>query len=83
MRDVDADPVAFQFLCGVQRGAATAEGIEYDIAYVAGGNDDAFEQGNRLLSGIAEHFRAEIYHASNISPYIANRDTWSVFQKYF
>ena len=48
MGDVDADPGAAEFLGGVDGGAAAAEGVEDDVARVAAGVDDAFEQGEGL-----------------------------------
>ena len=56
MRDIDADPAAVQFLRGMDGGAAAAKRIENEIAFVRGGGDDAFEQGERLLGGVAEAF---------------------------
>ena len=41
--DVDAYPLAAQFLRGVNRRAATAERIKNHVAGVAAGVDDAFE----------------------------------------
>ena len=56
MRNVDADPATVQFLRGMDGGAAAAKGIENEIAFVGGGGDDAFEQRERFLGGIAEVF---------------------------
>ena len=52
--DVDADPASLEALGDGNSGAAAAEGVEDDIALVAAGVDDAFEQGFWLLCGIAE-----------------------------
>ena len=43
--DVYAEPSAAEFFGGVNGGAAAAEGIEDEIAGVAAGGDDAFEEG--------------------------------------
>lgn len=58
VRDVDADPAAVQLLRRMHRGATAAEGVEHDIAFVAAGGDDAFEQGDGFLGGVAEAFVA-------------------------
>ncbi|PAV92482.1 hypothetical protein WR25_00704 [Diploscapter pachys] len=42
----------------MDRGAAAAEGVEHDVAFVGRGGDDAFEQFDRLLRGVAEIFLA-------------------------
>ncbi len=57
MRDVDADPSTAELLRRMDRGAAAAEGIEHDIAFVRRGAKNAFEKGEGLLGRIAEAFR--------------------------
>ena len=52
--DVDADPAAFEPLRDGDSRPAAAEGIEHEVAFVAAGFDDPFQQGFGLLSGIAE-----------------------------
>jgi hypothetical protein len=52
--DVDADPASVEFLGGDDGGAAAAEGVEDGIALVAGGLNNAFQQGERLLRRVAE-----------------------------
>ena len=52
--DVDAEPAAAEAVGGVDGGAAAAEGVEHDVAGVAAGADDAFEEGERFLGGVAE-----------------------------
>ena len=42
---VDADPLAAQLVGGDAGGGAAAEGVENDVALVAAGLDDAFEEG--------------------------------------
>ena len=56
MSDIDADPLPPQFLRGMNGGAAAAERIEHYVAFVGTGGDDPFEQGERLLRGIAKAF---------------------------
>jgi len=54
--DVDADPVALELLGGDDGGARAAEGVEDQVALVAGCRDDAPEEGEGLLGGVAEEF---------------------------
>ena len=56
MRDVDPDPLPPKLLRRVDGRAAAAEGVEYHIALVRRGLDDAFEQGEWLLGWVAEAF---------------------------
>ena len=53
-RNVDADPLALEFLRRHQRRAAAAEGVEHDVVLVAAGLDDALKQGEGFLRRIAE-----------------------------
>ena len=55
---VDADPLAAQLVGGDACRGAAAEGVENDVALVAAGLDDAFEEGQGFLSGEANVFRA-------------------------
>jgi hypothetical protein len=68
MRDVDADPLPAEFFRGMNGGAAAAKGIEDDVAGVGGGGDDAFEQRDGLLRGVAEAFLSHGVHCRNIRP---------------
>jgi hypothetical protein len=43
MRYINADPFAAQFLCGMDRGSATAERVEYYVVFVAGRAYDALQ----------------------------------------
>ena len=52
--DIDADPLAAEFLGGVDGGAAAAERIEDDVAGIGRGGDDALEQGDGFLGGVAQ-----------------------------
>ena len=52
--DVDADPAAVEALRDLDGGAAAAEGIENEVAFVGAGFDDAFEEGFGFLGGVAE-----------------------------
>ena len=54
--DVDADPMPPEFLRRMDGGAAAAERVEHHVAGVGGGVDDAFEQGEGFLGGVAEAF---------------------------
>src|SRR5580704_3482285 len=54
MSDIDADPATVQLLRGVDGGAAAAERIENQIAFVGGGGNDAFKQREGLLGRVAE-----------------------------
>ena len=47
--DVDAEPAAAEAVGGVDGGAAAAEGVEHDVAGVAAGADDAFEEGDLVF----------------------------------
>ena len=54
MGHVDADPLAAQFLGGVNRRAAAAEGVKHHVALVGRGGDDSFQQRQRLLRGVTQ-----------------------------
>jgi hypothetical protein len=47
--DVDPDPPPPELLRRMHRVAAAAEGVEHEVAGIAGGGDDALEQGDGLL----------------------------------
>ena len=47
--DVDANPLAAEFLGGVNRGAATAERIKDYVAGIAAGGDNALQEGHGFL----------------------------------
>lgn len=68
MCDIDTDPTTVELLSGMHGCAAAAEGIEYEIAFVGGGGDDALKQRKRLLSRIAETFARCVSDPLNISP---------------
>jgi len=51
---VDADPPPSEPLRRFDCGGAAAEGVEDDIAGIGRCADDAVEQGDRLLRGLAE-----------------------------
>jgi hypothetical protein len=72
VRDVDADPAAIQLLRGVDRCAAAAEGIENDIALVAAGGNDAFEQSKRLLGWVPQALRAYGVDSVDVVPDVAD-----------
>jgi hypothetical protein len=54
MGDVDADPAPAQALRDLDGGAAAAEGVEDDVAFVGAGANDAFEESFGFLRGVAE-----------------------------
>jgi hypothetical protein len=54
MGHVDPDPAVFQFLRGGDGRAAAAERVEHPIAGVAAGLDDALQESEWLLGGVAE-----------------------------
>ena len=56
MRDVDADPLAFEFFGRMHRRAATAEWVEDHIPFVGRSADDAFEQSEGFLRGVTKTF---------------------------
>ena len=61
VRHINADPVAAEFLGGVNRRAAAAERVEHHVAGIAAGLDDPLQQRHRLLrrsSRIAQPFMA-------------------------
>ena len=49
--DVDADPAAVEALGDLDGGAAAAEGVEDDVAFVGTGFENAFEEGFGLWVG--------------------------------
>ena len=51
---VDTDPLAAQLVGGDAGGGTPAEWVEDDVSLVAAGLDDAFEQGQGFLRGIAD-----------------------------
>ncbi len=60
MGNVDADPLPVQLLRRMNGRAAPAERIEDDIAGVGGSGDDAFEECDGFLGGVAEAFFADL-----------------------
>ena len=55
-------------------GAATAEGIKDDIAFVRGGIDDSIEKGERFLRGVAKSFVAADWF--DVMPDITDRNSF-------
>ncbi len=66
--DVDANPLSPEFFGGVDGGAAAAERVKHHVAGVGRGGDDAFEQSDRLLGGVAKAFFANIGNPLNVIP---------------
>ena len=56
MRDIYADPAPAQLFGGSDGRAAAAKRVEYYIAGVGTGCDDALQESQRFLRGIAEAF---------------------------
>ena len=54
--DVDAYPLAAQVVDGDAGGGAPAEGVKDHVALVAAGLDDALQQGQGVLGGVAGAF---------------------------
>ena len=74
-RYVDPRPAAFEKLRGDAGCRAAAEGIEHQVACVAGGLDNAFEQGERLLGWIADALLGVSTNGPDIGPYILQGNT--------
>jgi len=51
-----AESVTAETKCGEERGAAAGEGVEDVVAFVGRGEEDAFEEGDRLLRGVLAEF---------------------------
>ena len=73
VRDVDADPAAAELLRRGDGRAAATERIEHHVAGVAAGLDDAFQQGDGLLRGVAEAFGGLGIDRRNVSPNVLQR----------
>jgi len=78
--DVDADPAAPEFVRGGDGGAAAAEGIQHDIAFVRRRADNTLQQGQRLLRRVAKAFPCSWADRVNVSPHISSRFSRSVFK---
>ena len=72
LRHVNADPVAAEFLGGVNRRAAAAERVQHHVAGIAAGLDDPLQQRHGLLRRVAETFGGAGIHRLNVSPNVAN-----------
>ncbi|MCS1415930.1 MAG: hypothetical protein M2R46_03674 [Verrucomicrobia subdivision 3 bacterium] len=70
--DVASDPVAFQPMRGLQGSGATTERVEHDVTLIRARLDDALQQRQGLLRGIAEAFFRYIDNGFYIVPYILN-----------
>ena len=75
MRDVDAHPAAPKLFGGMNGGAAAAEGVEHDVAWITGCGHDAFEKGKRLLCRIPQKLTGPVVDTRHIRPKILERDT--------
>jgi hypothetical protein len=83
MGDVDADPLAAQLLGGVDGGAAAAERVEHHVAGVGRGGEDAFEQGDGFLGGVAEAFLGFGGKRPNVGPGVAHDAVFHVMKMAF
>ena len=54
--DVYANPASVETFGDCDGCSASAEGVEYEVAFVAGSVDDAFEKGFGFLGWVAEAF---------------------------
>ncbi len=72
---VYADPPALESLSHGDRCAASAERVEYDVALVAAGPDDAFEQRLGFLCRIAEALTSLGVYGWKIYPHVLKRHT--------
>src|SRR5207237_282602 len=68
-----------RFCCG-DGGPASAEGIEYHVAFVGAGRDDSFEERFRLLGRIAEPFLCAGADRRNVGPQVLQRHAWHFVQ---
>ena len=80
--DVDADPAAVEALRDLDGGAAAAEGIENDVAFVGTGFDDAFEEGFGFLGGVAETLLGLGVDGRNVVPNVSRRATPGISSRY-
>ena len=83
LRHVNADPVATEFLGGVNRRAAAAERIQHHVAGIAAGLDDPLQQRHGLLRRVAETFVRCISNPLNVCPNIANGFSFLLVEKNF
>src|SRR5260370_23742074 len=51
-----AEGVAAEAECREESGAAAGEGVEDEVAFVGGGEEDAFEEGDGFLGGVLAEF---------------------------
>ena len=73
---VDAYPLAAQLVGGDAGGGAAAEGVENDVALIAAGLDDAFEQGQGFLGWVADTFVSLRVNRRNVDPYVVGNSAW-------
>ena len=71
--NVDADPAAVEALGYLNGGAAAAEGVEDEVAFVGAGFDDAFEEGFGFLGGVAEALLGLGVDGRNVVPNCLSR----------
>lgn len=73
--DIDANPAALELMDCLKCGGTAAKGVEHHITLVAAGLDDALQQRQRLLRGIAYAFPGLGIDGDNVVPHIIERHT--------
>ena len=68
LAEIGGDPFAPELFGHGGGRAAAAEKVGHEIAFVAAGFDDAFEQGFGLLRGIAQSLRGLIVNLEKCQP---------------
>ena len=72
MGHVDANPAAIELFGRMNGGAAATKGIKHHIALVGGGFQDALQQGDGFLGGVAEAFGGLGVDGRDVGPNIRN-----------
>ncbi len=72
MRDINPNPSPPQFFGSMNRSATPTKGIKHNIAGIGGGIDDAFQQREGLLRGVAEAFCVDCLKGSDTRPNVTN-----------
>src|ERR1035437_6397348 len=83
LRHVYADPVPAILLRCVNRRAATAEGVEHEVAGIAAGLDDSLQQCHGLLRWISEAFGGCVSDSLNIRPNVNDWFPFFLVQEHF
>jgi hypothetical protein len=75
MGDINPHPSPTQFLGSMNRRATATKRIKHDITGIGGRIDDAFQQRDGLLRGIAEALLRLRIDGADVTPIIANWHT--------